>query len=617
MTHTHMPHPLLNPPHEFSVMPFWFWNDDLDAAELIRQIDDFEEHGVYGFVIHPRVGLPRTLGWMSDRLLDFYQIAIDEAARRKMRVILYDEGMYPSGASAGQVVAENPAYQTRCLDKIELGATAELPRLPPDHTLVAVVDRADGSRIAVIDRVLDAFIRGLHYIDDGPAEDEPPAADLLNPAAVDSFIRHVYDGFAARFAPYFGNTIMAIFTDEPSPVGRPRERGIWPGTTGILAHVNRILGYDFTPHLPALWYDDEPDAGRYRRDYERAIAVRMEETWYQRLFDWCSAHGLPLTGHPARGDDIGAERYFHLPGQDLVWRWVLPDDPTALEGPESTQGKCSTSAALHHGRRRNVNECCGAYGHELTWDEMNWLADWCFVRGVNLLIPHAFYYSVRGIRRDERPPDVGPNSPWWDRYRAYADRCRRLSWLNTDCAHVCDLAILGQADFLPWRAAKVCFEHQWDFNYVEERDLVELATIDADGIRLAGMHYKVLLVEHTPDAATMAALAPMRAAGRVIMDAQTLCADTLAARISAQVAVDLHVTPPAAALRVRHIRKAGFDWYLLFNEERAPLDVRVDLPGPGVPFSFNAVTGDVAPLDVAPLHFDGHELKVVGIARAG
>ncbi|MEZ4719483.1 MAG: hypothetical protein R2851_25875 [Caldilineaceae bacterium] len=64
-----------------------------------------------------------------------------------------------------------------------------------------------------------------------------------------------------------------------------------------------------------------------------------------------------------------------------------------LEGPESTQGKCGhASAALHHGRTRNVNECCGAYGHELTWDEMNWLARWCFVRGVNLLIPHAFYY---------------------------------------------------------------------------------------------------------------------------------------------------------------------------------------------------------------------------------
>ena len=612
-----LPQELLDPPHQFSVMPFWFWNDDLDADELIRQIDDFVAHGVYGFVIHPRVGLPRTLGWMSDRLLDFYQIAIDAAAQRNLRVILYDEGMYPSGSSAGQVVAENPAYQTRCLDKIELDATTEIPRLPADQTLVAVVDRADGSRIAVIDRVLDAFIRGIHYIDDGPAEDEPPAADLLNPAAVDSFIRHVYDGFAARFAPHFGKTIMAIFTDEPSPVGRPRERGIWPGTTGILAHVNRILGYDFTPHLPALWYDDEPDAARYRRDYERAIALRMEETWYQRLYEWCSAHGLPLTGHPARADDMGAERYFHMPGQDLVWRWVLPDDPTALEGPESTQGKCSASAALHHARARNVNECCGAYGHELTWDEMSWLARWCFVRGVNLLIPHAFYYSVRGIRRDERPPDVGPNSPWWDRYREYADSSRRLSWLNTDCEHQCDIAILGEADFLPWRTAKVCFQHQRDFNYVEARDLVERAQIAEDGIHLAGMHYKVLLVEHAPDAATLEALAPLRAAGRVLMDAAASPVDTLLARVDALVAPDVTVSPPTPALRVRHIRKAGFDWYMLFNEERVPRRVRVTLAQAGARFHFDAVTGESVLLaDDDALDFAGYELKVIGLARS-
>ena len=75
---------------------------------------------------------------------------------------------------------------------------------------------------------------------------------------------------------------------------------------------------------------------------------------------------------------------------------------------------------------------------------MTWLAHWCFVRGVNWLFPHAFYYSVRGPRRDERPPDVGPHAAWWDRYGEYADACRRLSWLNTDCRHVCHIAILGQ-----------------------------------------------------------------------------------------------------------------------------------------------------------------------------
>ena len=395
-----------NPPTEFSVLPFWFWNDELDAVEIRRQIADFEEHGVHGFIIHPRVGLPRALGWMSEALLEFYDVAIEEAERWGMQVVLYDEGMYPSGSSAGQVVAENPAYQTRCLEARGL-AVGEEPTLQPDETLAAVVSRRSGERLAVIDRKMDAYIRGLHYIGGGPDEDEPLAGDLLNPDAVACFIRLVYDKFHQRFGRHFGGLIPAIFTDEPSPVGKPRERGVWPGTTGILTHVNRLLGYDFTPHLPALWHDDEPDADRYRADYERAIALRMEETWYAQLYDWCSEHDIALTGHPAKADDLGAERYFHIPGQDLVWRWVLPDDPTALEGAQSTQGKCGSSAMIHTGRRRNANELCGAYGHELTWEEMNWLADWCFVRGANMLFPHAFYYSVRGIRRDERPAGRG------------------------------------------------------------------------------------------------------------------------------------------------------------------------------------------------------------------
>jgi len=58
----------LNPPAEFSQAPFWFWNDGLSEEEIVRQLDDFRAHGVYGFVIHPRVGLQRSIGWMSDRM---------------------------------------------------------------------------------------------------------------------------------------------------------------------------------------------------------------------------------------------------------------------------------------------------------------------------------------------------------------------------------------------------------------------------------------------------------------------------------------------------------------------------------------------------------------------
>ncbi|MGN6727212.1 MAG: hypothetical protein ACTHLZ_14920, partial [Tepidisphaeraceae bacterium] len=415
---------LLDPPREFSVLPFWFWNDRLDRDEILRQIEAFERNGVYGFVIHPRVGLPRDLGWMSDRLLGFYRIAIEEAARRDMKVLLYDEGMYPSGSSCGQVAQRWPELACRCLAVADAEAA-----LPAGAARVGVIVGDDGRPRQVIDRPADAYIRGLHYIDEGPVEDEPVAGDILNPRTADAVIELVYARFHEAFGEHFGRTILGIFTDEPNPLGKCREKNVMPGTSGILEHVSRLLGYDFRPHLGALW-SNEPEARRYQEDYRRAIRMRMEETWYAPLSAWCERHGIALCGHPDAGDEIGVQRYFQIPGQDLVWRWVAPGEANAIEGAEATQGKCSSSAMIHAKRRRNSNEFAGAYGAQTTFEEIRWLANWCLVRGVNLLIPHAFYYSVRGPRIDERPPQIGPHTPQWDReFKAFADHCRRVSWL--------------------------------------------------------------------------------------------------------------------------------------------------------------------------------------------
>jgi hypothetical protein len=572
---------------------------------------DFERHGVYGFVIHPRVGLPRHIGWMSERMLGHMRYAVEEAQRRRMHVILYDEGMYPSGSSSGQVAAANPAHRCRCLARVEL-RPGEGPALEEGQTLVAVVPRQNGERIAAVDRPVDAYIRGIHYIGEGPEEDEPPAGDILNPEAVTSFIHLVYDRYAEALGDHFGSTVLGIFTDEPNPLGKCRERGVVPGTTGILAHVNATLGYDFTPHLPALWYEDEPNAARHRAAYNEAIHHRLEETFYRPLHNWCDAHGIALVGHPARGDDIGLQRYFHIPGQDLVWRWVLPDDSSALEGPESTQAKCSSSAMVHLGRRRNSNECFGAYGHGFTWEEMKWLVDWCFLRGVNLLYPHAFYYSVRGPRRDERPPDVGPNSPWWDEYRPFADYCRRMCWLNAEGRHFCQVAILGESTRLPWAAAKVCFQHQRDFNYLEARHLWEDAQAVEEGIGIAGARYQTLIVEGGTRIPAQArpALERLCRAGRVIAwgDAAHLpegaavarTPQELVASIDALCPVDLSIVPHSADVRYRHVVVDSEHLYVLCNEGMADVSTEVYVAAQGLRSWVDPWRGEEAPIDGTP-----------------
>jgi hypothetical protein len=621
-----------DPPREFSLMPFWFWNDDLQEKELLRQIADFEAHGVYGFVIHPRIGLPQDLGWMSARLLRCMRVAIEEAARRKMYVILYDEGMYPSGSSSGQVVARDPEHAARGLASFEL-APGEVPRLQPGWKLVATLERPGGRRVAVVERPSGGVIRGLHYLGEGGSrtrESTPPAGDILNPAAVASFLELVHERFAREFGSHFGRTILGVFTDEPSPLGRGAARGLVPGNAALLAQVERILGYDFKPFLADLWYDDGPDWSRHRADYHRAINTCLEENYYRRLGDWCGRHGLALMGHPGGSMDIGTERYFQVPGQDLVWRYVEPG-PKALVGEHSTMAKGAASAMLHLGRRRNANELYGAYGHNLTYPEMVWLADWCFVRGHNLLYPHAFYYSIRGPRFDERPPDVGPHADWWPRYRPFADSCRRLSWLNTDSRQVCELAILADAAWLPDQAAKVCFQHQRDFNYLELRHLWEDAQVQPEGVRLAGMHYRAVILDGLPHLPAKAVpwLEKLAASGRLILWSNPPAAlsvkgarlattpDELVKEIDRLVKPDLRLEPACPNIRYRHVVKSGSHFYILFNEESTSVTASLILPFTGPRQWLDPLTAAAAAAPSAqPALFQTHELKVLQVSEA-
>ena len=621
------------PAREFSQAPFWFWNDDLSEKEITRQLLDFCDHGVYGFVIHPRAGLPRSIGWMSDRMIHYMRHAIHEAKRLDMWVVLYDEGMYPSGSSSGQVVAENPTFRPRGLFAVDLDEAKpgdnlfgfqineNGPVLNDGQQIIAIVKRSNGHRIAILDRYISpgySLIRGLHFKENDPqrradkrevAEDMPPLGDILNPESVHCFIRLVYQRFYDEFKDHFGTTIKAMFTDEPSFFGKRGERGAVPGNADVLQFVNEWSGKDFTPYLASLFFDDEPNAAEHRARYHRALQARLEETFYAPISKWCTEHGVALTGHPAAPDDIGHLRYFQIPGQDIVWRYIEPGKPSALEGAQSTQAKCASSAMIHLGQRFNSNEYCGAYGHDFTFREMQWLANWLIIRGCNRLYPHAFYYSVRGPRVDERPPDVGPNNTWWGEFKPFADATSRLCWLNADSRHMCEVAILGLNDLLPWKAAKACFQNQIDFNYLEARHLWEDAVVDDDGIHLAGMHYKALIIEVEPPHQAAPMIQKLQKAGRLIKWKNE---SALLSALHPLVPPDVSLSPHEKDVRVRHVVKDGRDCYLLFNEGEKPLKTRIQFSAKGEAKQLALHTGESQAFDPeSELPIEPHQMRVV------
>jgi hypothetical protein len=618
-----------DPPREFGAMPFWFWNDDLAEAELLRQIQAFQAKGFGGFLLHPRIGLSRRVGYLTPEFFRLVRLAVEEAARLGLKVILYDEGSYPSGSAQGRVVAENPAYAARCLITCQRALSGPAQgywhpnpgRALTDELVCVVLGREiapnvlDPDSLTILDRqepelvrydlpegnwrliaLWNVFsggtIRGVFAEEEDGHASAPPAADILNPEAVACFLRHTHEHYYAHLKEHFGRTVVALFTDEPMVLGRGPKRGPnpWPFTPGFLAELQPHWPEDVRRWLPALWLDCGPRTADFRQLYTRAVHERLEKVFYGSQGRWCRDHGIALTGHPAASNDFGALRQFDWPGQDMVWRWVTPGAESALEGPHSCAPKCAGSAAALQGSRRNGSEALGAYGWRLTLDEAKWLLDWHLVRGNNLFFPHACFYSIRGRRAFESEPDLGLHNVWWPYFGLLADYLRRLCWLLADGREICEVAILTDANDAAWAAAKRLYQNQIDFIYIDHQAL-EQATVEAGRLRLGAQRFRAVICD-PPLAAVPDSLADFSAAGGLVLAGWQLenLIDTLVARLGRDVD-----WPAAPDIRVIHYHKENRDFYIFVNEGEQPVEGDLSLAAAGGLECWDPLDGSARP----------------------
>ncbi|MBQ8952759.1 MAG: hypothetical protein IJ048_01465, partial [Clostridia bacterium] len=469
-----------HPPRTFSPIPFWFLNGDLTDDEIRRQLRDFDAHGVHGVVLHPRIGLREDIAYLSDTFFHYIVTAVEEAAALHMQVVLYDEGMYPSGCACGQVIEGHPELASRGL------VLTDSP-LPGDNVL------ARTPRGVLAERFSGGTIRGIHFGEDDGEPFAPKSADILNPEAVARFIQLTHEAYWRRLAPHFGKTIIGFFTDEPSILGRNAPRGMKPWTAGFDSVFTGAGGR--LEDLAGLFTGEENEGTRL---YHRLILERESRVYYESLSKWCQAHGIALMGHPHQSDDIEVEKYFHVPGQDLVLRWIAPETGDT-EAMDTVMAKCSADAARLMGRARNSNECYGACNRDgnpwhFTGGDMKWYTDFLAVRGVNMFIPHAFYYSLAGKRSGERPPDVGPGSLWWPHYELWANYLTRLSWLMTDADLNAPIAVLCRNRDLRPETVAPLFKAQKGFQYLPESVWAECRE-EGGALLCRGKRYEAVLGE--------------------------------------------------------------------------------------------------------------------------
>ncbi len=562
---------------EFTPIPFWFWNDYLTEEEILRQMKEMKDKGVEGFVIHPRKGLPKKIEYLSEEYFHFVRYAVSKAKEMDMKVVLYDEAMYPSGSCHGAVVRSNPDFASKGLMKCS-------KEEDPAGTLVASCD--DAGYVMVPSH---GTIRGVHPGEDDGEENAPASADLLNPGAVAAFIELTHEVYYRELKEYFGDTIIGFFTDEPNILGRNSAEGIIPWSEGILEEfLAEGAGIEDLKYLFENSQEKSDDNASDTVEGKKALAIykkviykRLSESYYRQLSDWCSAHDIALTGHPEKSTDIGYLKFFHIPCQDIVWRFVEPEDGHAIEGEHSTMGKCSSDSARHRGKRRNGNECFGCCGERqdpylFTEEDMRWYLNWLFVRGVNLVYPHAFYYSVRDGRGDERPPEVGLGNPFWPEYRRMSDFIKRMCYLNTDAVNQTNLAILCSEDELSWQLAKPLFTNQIEFNYLE-RALLEKCSVREGKLFIEKQEYNTLIIDKK-DAAELEMLQKgiidnFRSGGGKVIIADGLSVGEsedealgYLAEVERAVARDIVFSGDIYDLRFTHLKKEEDDYMILSNE---------------------------------------------------
>ncbi len=166
-----------------------------------------------------------------------------------------------------------------------------------------------------------------------------------------------------------------------------------------------------------------------RVDYYDALQDRYGEAHTKPLADWAADHRISLISNPLVEESLGdhklieggdwfeMSRHYQIPGMDLISGLNV----------DAVTPKLNSSVAHAFDRGRNLAESFGAFGWDLTLEEMKRGIAWEAASGVDLTDNHAFYYSIEGQRAFESQPSEFFQNLFWPHFRSYADTVGRLN----------------------------------------------------------------------------------------------------------------------------------------------------------------------------------------------
>ncbi len=618
-----------NPPAAYSVSPYWFWNGRITPVETRRQIRAMVAHGVRAAVVMNWAGLEP--GYLTEAWWEQVGVALDEAKAAGLTLNFSDEFLWPSGQvwdyaslkpEPSRVLQLHPEYQMKKL---------VLSDKDPVVRVAARVD-ADGSIVEDSLKLVDAtpgegwklFTYSLE-----PAVERDQRVDLLNPAAVRTYIDLVYEQYARRFPQHLGTTIRFFVSDHEGAFGAPL-----PYTPALWDAFKARHGYDLRPLLPLL-SSDSPRAQQLRKDYLDTFAYLYSTNYVQQVTDWCTRHKVEH-GH----SDIEETMRLQVIWTADMWRMWRASSAIYIDALiERARMPIDFMEALsvaHFEGRPLMVENQGLTGHDSFWslEKARLGSNMALLWGANRLIPHYFEYDPTHI---QYPPSWFLTQPQFDYFEHYADTVRRAQYMNAQGRHRARIAIYcpwesaaanagslytGKGrDFMRWSNSMDATQdyysalqlelarHGYEYHILDAHYLAQ-ARLDGKALELAGERFETLILP------PMSCISPesqrkidaFRAAGGQVLSVEAHAHELFMTkwnytrRIETPQAYQDDLKPVLAALGrpevgveapvyASHRSAEGVDWYWVVNDSGDVREARLRLPHAGTVEKWDAETG--------------------------
>ena len=658
----------VNVPKEYSIAPFWFWNDDLKTENLKWQMKEMYDKGVYEVVISSRRGI--EIDYLSDEWFDRIEVVVDYAAELGMKIWLYDEDNWPSGYAGGKVLEENPDHCGKHIKRLEV--LVENDSWRDAITLPVIGAFINGELVDLEDTEISVGSKLIVFCQDytlwNPAYTESYYTDMLSKKATECFIKYTHQIYKDRVGKYFGNIIKGFFVDEPGFYNNLQLIEI--GDTGTVAWTEQFPayflqknGYDIVEKLPHLWEVLSEDTAKIRIDYYETLCDMYKENYLDVLRRFCEENHMILIGH------LHYEEFMHyqIATQGNFMRALESLSIAGLDridtNTEKIAEKYASSAAHTCGSPRVLSETYALSGWELTLQEMKRWVDYQYVRGVNLLVPHAFYCSIEGDRNTECPPSEFYQNPYWKYFKYYSDYTNRASYIFSQGKHRCHLALYYpihgmQAIYEPLHREKVIeadkefqklaiglSEYQLDYDIITKNNLLDAQLLRNGRMAIAKEDYGTLIIsvgdyfeQSEVDKITgfadiggkviFANGLPRRFAHlethpnvlvikeRLANKSYTFAREVLTIQtfLMQHNQVDLYLPNHDPFIKYLHRTIEGKDFYFIANEENQSKKVRVYLDGAHGVEKWSLENGKIQPVSSALKHFP---VMYMGATRIG